>query len=63
MNYIALLRGINVSGHNKLLMADLRQLFLNLGFEAVQTYIQRCRKFIAHPPEKGWDGVYSFKTK
>ncbi len=29
----------------------------------VEIYIQRCRKFIAHPPEKGWDGVYSFKTK
>lgn len=29
----------------------------------VETYIQRCRKFIAHPPEKGWGGVYSFKTK
>ena len=27
------------------------------------TYIQRCREFIAHPPEKGWTGVYAFKTK
>lgn len=38
--YIALIRGINVSGHKKILMADLRQLFENLGFQEVQTYIQ-----------------------
>lgn len=38
--YIALLRGINVSGKNKILMADLRQLFEKLGFKNVQTYIQ-----------------------
>lgn len=29
----------------------------------VETYIQRCREFIAHPPEKNWSGVYTFKTK
>ena len=38
--YIALLRGINVSGHKKILMADLRNLFEKLGFENVRTYIQ-----------------------
>ncbi len=38
--YIALLRGINVSGHKKILMADLKLLFENLGFQEVQTYIQ-----------------------
>ena len=38
--YIALLRGINVSGHKKILMADLRVLFEKLGFENVRTYIQ-----------------------
>ena len=38
--FIALLRGINVSGHKKILMADLRHLFKNLGFQEVQTYIQ-----------------------
>lgn len=40
MTYIALLRGINVSGKNKILMADLRMLFQKLDFENVQTYIQ-----------------------
>lgn len=38
--YIALLRGINVGGHKKLKMADLKLLFEELGFEAVTTYIQ-----------------------
>lgn len=39
-NYIALLRGINVSGKNKIKMVDLKQLFLDLGFTKVITYIQ-----------------------
>lgn len=38
--YIALLRGINVSGHNKILMTELKQLFVDLGFFNVVTYIQ-----------------------
>ncbi len=38
--YIAFLRGINVGGHKKILMADLRLLFESLGFQNVQTYIQ-----------------------
>jgi len=38
--YIALLRGINVSGHNKIKMAELKQLFTDLGFSDVTTYIQ-----------------------
>lgn len=38
--YVALLRGINVGGHNKLPMAELRTLLQALGCEHVQTYIQ-----------------------
>lgn len=38
--YIILLRGINVSGKNKLPMAQLRDLLNNLGFQNMQTYIQ-----------------------
>lgn len=38
--YIALLRGINVSGKNKIKMVELKQLILDLGFKNVQTYIQ-----------------------
>ncbi|QOD62218.1 DUF1697 domain-containing protein [Polaribacter haliotis] len=38
--YIVLLRGINVSGKNKIPMADLRELLNDLDFQNVQTYIQ-----------------------
>jgi uncharacterized protein (DUF1697 family) len=38
--YIALFRGINVSGHNNIKMADLKQLFLDLGYFEVITFIQ-----------------------
>jgi uncharacterized protein (DUF1697 family) len=38
--YISLLRGINVAGQKKILMADLKALYEDLGFENVKTYIQ-----------------------
>ena len=38
--YVALLRGVNVGGRNKLPMADLRDIFATAGCTAVQTYIQ-----------------------
>jgi uncharacterized protein (DUF1697 family) len=37
---MALLRGINVGGKNKVRMADLRTAFEDDGFDAVETYIQ-----------------------
>lgn len=38
--YLALLRGINVGGRNKVAMADLRQIAADLGYTDVSTYIQ-----------------------
>ena len=38
--YIAMLRGINVSGQKKILMADLREYMDGIGFKSVETYIQ-----------------------
>ncbi|MGE7690393.1 DUF1697 domain-containing protein [Lysinibacillus sp. NPDC097214] len=38
--YIALLRGINVGGHNKIIMAELRNSLEQLGLQNVKTYIQ-----------------------
>ncbi len=38
--WIALLRGVNVGGHNKLKMADFRTTLSERGFGDVQTYIQ-----------------------
>lgn len=40
MKYVALLRGINVSGQKKIAMVDLRQLFERIGLIDVTTYIQ-----------------------
>ena len=38
--YIAMLRGINVGGNNRIKMEALRACFASLGFKNVQTYIQ-----------------------
>ena len=40
MQYIVLLRGINVSGQKKIKMADLRAMCVEMQFKNVQTYIQ-----------------------
>jgi len=39
-NYIALLRGINVGGHNAVAMSDLRDLLTDLGFAGATTLLQ-----------------------
>jgi uncharacterized protein (DUF1697 family) len=38
--FVALLRGINVGGRNKVAMADLREAFEDGGYQGVRTYIQ-----------------------
>ncbi len=43
--YISLLRGINVGGHRKILMADLRALYEGLGLLNCTTYIQSGNAF------------------
>jgi uncharacterized protein (DUF1697 family) len=39
IKFVALLRGINVGGHKKVKMEDLRRLFESFGFKNVKTYI------------------------
>lgn len=39
MEYVALLRGINVGGKNKVVMSDLREQIAARGFDNVRTYI------------------------
>lgn len=39
MRYIALLRGINVGGNNKIAMSELKRYFQETGFSHVETYI------------------------
>lgn len=38
--YIAILRGVNVSGHNKMPMKELKELLEGLGYSNITTYIQ-----------------------
>jgi uncharacterized protein (DUF1697 family) len=47
--HIALLRGINVGGHNRLPMATLRELFVAAGASEVATYIQSGNVVFAAP--------------
>jgi uncharacterized protein (DUF1697 family) len=37
---VSMLRGVNLGGHNKLSMQELRALYESLGFQDVRTYIQ-----------------------
>jgi len=39
-NWIALLRGVNVGGHNKIPMAELREMCSDMGWQNVATYLQ-----------------------
>ncbi len=54
--YIALLRGINVGGHKKILMSNLKSLFESLGFEEVTTYIQSGNVIFSCPSAKASGG-------
>ena len=38
--HISILRGINVGGHRKILMADLKALYTKLGYKNIVSYIQ-----------------------
>lgn len=68
--YIALLRGINVSGQKKIKMAELRTHLSEWGFSAVQTYIQSgnivlqeaesSQEQIAERIHQGIQSVYGF---
>lgn len=46
--YIVLLKGINVGGHNKIPMAELRKLLCDKGFSNVRTYIQSGNILVEH---------------
>lgn len=48
--YVALLRGVNVGGRNRLPMADLAALFTTAGCRDVQTYIQSGNVVFAASP-------------
>lgn len=39
MNLVSMIRGINVGGHNKVPMAELKKLYVELGFTDVRTWL------------------------
>jgi uncharacterized protein (DUF1697 family) len=49
--YVALLRGINVGGHNKLPMASLRSIGEDLGLKHVGTYINSGNLLFSNTPD------------
>lgn len=51
--HVALLRGINLGGKNRVAMADLRALVSELGHTAVSTYIQSGNVLFTAPPGAG----------
>jgi uncharacterized protein (DUF1697 family) len=60
--YITLLRGINVGGHRKILMADLKLMFEDLGALNVNTYIQSGNVIFEHKNESA-SGLSDFISK
>ncbi|MFD0826134.1 DUF1697 domain-containing protein [Neobacillus sp. M.A.Huq-85] len=69
MIYIALLRGINVGGHNKIKMADLKKMLEIIGLKKVKTYIQSGNvlfeseedaKLLTHKIEEGIQAEFGF---
>lgn len=59
--HLALLRGINVSGHNMIKMDVLKTLLENAGFQNVRTYIQSGNVFVDSDEEHG--ASVGFKIK
>ena len=56
--HLALLRGINVSGHNMIKMDALKTALENIGFQNVQTYIQSGNVFVDSEEENVFE--YAF---
>ena len=59
--HLALLRGINVSGHNMIKMEVLKTVLENAGFQNVRTYIQSGNVFVDSEEEHG--ASVGFKIK
>ncbi len=51
--FVALMRGVNVGGANRLAMSDVRALFAALGASRVETYIQSGNVVFAAPEAEG----------
>ncbi len=61
--HLALLRGINVSGHNMIKMEALKSALENIGFQNVQTYIQSGNVFVDSEEENGPSVGFTIKQE
>ena len=70
MKYVAFLRAVNVGGHNKIKMEDLKKLFVSIGYKNVKTVIQSGNVIFESPNKsirsitsKIEDKLFKFMTK
>ena len=61
--HLALLRGINVSGHNMIKMDVLKSVLENAGFHNVRTYIQSGNVFVDSEEEHGASVGFTIKQE
>lgn len=61
--HLALLRGINVSGHNMIKMDALKSALEAIGFQNVQTYIQSGNVFVDSEEENGPSVGFTIKQE
>ena len=63
MKYLALLRGVNVSGHNMIKMEDLKTAIEAIGFTNVETYIQSGNVFVEADAESSFSVGFKIKQE
>ena len=63
MKHLALLRGINVSGHNMIKMDALKKALEEIGFQNVVTYIQSGNVFVETGEESGFSVGFKIKQE
>lgn len=63
MKHLALLRGINVSGHNMIKMDALKKILENIGFQNVETYIQSGNVFLETDDESPQSVGFTIKQE
>lgn len=63
MKHLALLRGINVSGHNMIKMDALKGMLEKIGFQNVETYIQSGNVFLETEDENAQSVGFTIKQE
>ncbi|MFT5754852.1 MAG: hypothetical protein ACI9FW_000655 [Flavobacterium sp.] len=63
MKHLALLRGINVSGHNMIKMDALKSMLEKIGFQNIETYIQSGNVFLETEDENAQSVGFTIKQE